>query len=91
MALLRFPLPPQLLRISDVAKILRCSRKTVRSYIESGDIPAAVLKLGRSTVYRIKQADLTAWIGGKIFRPQTALPTPKTIRVPQGPFSSKRV
>lgn len=47
----------QLLTISEVAKILRVSGRSVNRYIESGKLTAS--KIG---VWRIKQSDLDAFL-----------------------------
>ena len=49
-----------LLTIPDVARILRCSERTVRRRIESGELRA--VKVGRQ--YRVRRENLLEFLGG---------------------------
>ena len=54
----RPPLPPQLLSIGDVADTLQVSDKTVRRWIERGEMP--IHRVGRQI--RISAADLATFV-----------------------------
>ena len=54
------PLQPAL-DIYDVARLLKCSHKTVRRLIANGRLPAA--KIG--SVWRIRREDVAAILAGK--------------------------
>lgn len=69
LALLRFPMPPPMLKVSEAAKVLRVSEATVKRWIESGKLKASRFDLASTTVYRVAQADLQAFINGHIVGP----------------------
>ena len=54
----RPPLPPKLLSIGDVADILQVSDKTIRRWIERGELP--IHRLGRQI--RISADDLATFV-----------------------------
>lgn len=65
MALLRFPMPPPLLKLSDATKVLNVSEASVRRWIERGELRAKTLDLGHRKVYRIKPADLESFVNAE--------------------------
>jgi excisionase family DNA binding protein len=50
--------PPSLLSVSDIAERLKLSTKTIRRWIERGDLPAH--RLGRNV--RISEQDLAGYL-----------------------------
>jgi excisionase family DNA binding protein len=91
----RTPLPPPMLKVSEVARVLRVSDRTVRRYIDRGELLAARLDLGGQIVFRINQHDLTAFIDGTGSQAKQAASQPsqkesghngrsRMLRVPKG-------
>jgi hypothetical protein len=55
--LARFPVP-QLLKVSEAAKIMQTSERTTRHFITSGQLKASRFDCGKMTIPRIASADL---------------------------------
>jgi hypothetical protein len=67
LSLLRHRLPPPVLKPSEVARILRVSEQTVKTYIERGELVALTLVLGNGVrVYRVADKHLEAFLNGRI-------------------------
>lgn len=69
LALLRFPMPSPMLKVSEAAKVLRVSEATVKRWIESGKLKASRFDLGSTSVFRVAQADLQAFINWHLVGP----------------------
>jgi excisionase family DNA binding protein len=77
--------------LAEVAERLRCSTKTVRRRIASGELRAARIARG---VWVIREEDLAAFLAERAHRPREArprLPAPAaTPIVPAGPRTPRR-
>jgi hypothetical protein len=85
LTLLRHPLPAPALKPSEVARILRVSERTVKAYIERGELAASSITLGNGVkVYRITTASLEAFLNGRAAAPATgSAAVPRLLRVPR--------
>jgi len=82
------PSPAACLKVSEVARVLRVGERTIRRYIEEGELRASALELGSGQkVYRIKQPDLEAFLDKRATNATGASPTPgqrRLLRVTRG-------
>ena len=53
--------PPVLLTVSDVARMIRCSRKTVERLVARGELPFYDLPLRRGAL-RFAELDIRRWL-----------------------------
>lgn len=85
LSLLRHPLPPPALKPSQVAGLLKVSERTVKGYIERGELVASSLTLGNGVrVYRVMPRDLEAFMNGRTSRSEAQpIPAGKQLRVPR--------
>jgi PTS system nitrogen regulatory IIA component len=67
---------PDILTVKEIAEYLRVSEATALQWVENGEIPTG--KFGDS--WRIRRADLDAWIQSKLQRQTGTLPPPGAIR-----------
>lgn len=86
LGMLRHPLPPVAMKVSEVAQNLHLSPATVRRLIESGALRAAKIQVGQRSIYRIEQKDLADFIE----RQKNHLPEPvKMVTLPAERYFSK--
>ena len=57
-------LPTDLLTVSDVARLLRCSRKTVERLVARGELPFYELPLRRAAL-RFAERDISEWLSSR--------------------------
>ena len=84
--LLRVPMPPRLLSVSEVCEILGLSPKSVQRAVRVGELRAAVFECGRRRIYRVQATDLQTFIDERKrgrASPVVDRSRPKTIRVPE--------
>ncbi len=53
--------PPTILTVSDVARLIRCSRKTVERLVARGELPFYELPLRRGAL-RFAERDICEWL-----------------------------
>jgi excisionase family DNA binding protein len=54
--------PNELLRVEDVAALVKVTKATVRGWVRSGSLPATLLGAGKRREYRISRASLQAFL-----------------------------
>lgn len=85
MRMLRVPLPPRLLSVSEVADVLQLSSRSVQRLITAGEIRGVIFRCGRRTIFRVQLTDLQDFIDREKSRPRqpnAGSREPPTVRVP---------
>jgi excisionase family DNA binding protein len=70
-----------MLTISDISTRLQLSRSTVRALIESGQLRAANVGLGRNKCYRVSEEDLAAFLASRSSQKAVNKPIKKGKRI----------